>query len=71
MAFVDNIHSFEAGLVRRMRNSFDMARKAASQRRAYRKTLRELQALSPRELDDLGIHGSNIAEVARSAAYAD
>jgi len=39
-----------------------------AQHRAYRTTLSELQSLSARELDDLGIHPENIRDVARQAA---
>mgnify|MGYP002629677813 FL=1 len=38
-------------------------------RSVYRQTLMELQALSPRELDDLGLHDGMLPSVARQAAY--
>lgn len=37
--------------------------------RVYRETLRELQALSTRELDDLGLNASTLRSVALEAAY--
>ena len=40
-----------------------------ARRRIYNQTLFELQALSDRDLADLGMHRSTIAEVAREAAY--
>jgi uncharacterized protein YjiS (DUF1127 family) len=40
-----------------------------AQREAYLRTLRELHALGPRELDDLGIPRGDIARVAREAVY--
>ncbi len=44
--------------------------KAAQRRRAlYIRTLRELEALTDRELSDLGIARIQIADVARNAAY--
>ena len=44
--------------------------KQAFRRRAlYQRTLRELNALTDRELADLGIPSGMIAEVAREAAY--
>ena len=36
----------------------------------YRQTLRELEALSDRELTDLGLHRAMIEDVALEAAYA-
>ena len=44
-------------------------RQAAQRRAVYRRTLRELKALSVRELADLGLHPSIIEEVAREAAF--
>jgi len=35
----------------------------------YRQTMRELQALSPRELTDLGLNGSMLRSIAMEAAY--
>ena len=69
MAFADDIHRFETGLVHRMRASFDQARAAAGKRKLYRKTLAELDQLSQRELDDLGIARANIRDIAHGAAY--
>lgn len=44
--------------------------KAAQQRRAvYQRTLRELEALTDKDLTDLGISRIQIADVAREAAY--
>lgn len=44
--------------------------KEATRKRAlYRQTLRELNALSTRELNDLGIHKSMITRIALEAAY--
>lgn len=40
-----------------------------AQHRVYRTTLDELKALSERELADLGLHRSQLEDVARSAAY--
>ena len=44
-------------------------RASAAQRRAYSRTLRELQASSNRDLADLGFHYSEIPRIAREAAY--
>jgi uncharacterized protein YjiS (DUF1127 family) len=40
-----------------------------AQYRSYRRTLNELSALSDRDLTDMGLHRSNIPDVAREAAY--
>ncbi|MDJ0628797.1 MAG: DUF1127 domain-containing protein [Rhodobacter sp.] len=69
MAFVTDIQSFETGLIRRLRASFDDARAMAGKRRVFRTTLNELNALSERDLADLGISRENIRDVAREAAF--
>ncbi|MGR3503678.1 DUF1127 domain-containing protein [Pseudaestuariivita sp.] len=51
-----------AGLVERMRTAW-------TQYRVYRTTLNELQELSARELDDLGLHRSMLRQVAHETAY--
>ena len=44
--------------------------KQAFRRRAlYQQTLRELNALTEREMNDLGIYPAMISQVARAAAY--
>lgn len=40
-----------------------------AKRRAYRSTVRELSALSSRDLADMGIHRADIHTIARQAAY--
>ena len=44
-------------------------RDALERRRIYRQTVRELSALSTRELDDLGIHRAMITRIAMESAY--
>ena len=44
-------------------------RETITKRRTYRKTVRELQGLSNRDLADLGIHRSAIKSIAYEAAY--
>ncbi|MDF2140214.1 DUF1127 domain-containing protein [Paenirhodobacter sp. CAU 1674] len=65
MALVQDIRSVETGLS----GLFAGLSEALARRRVYRQTLRELQALSTRELSDLGIHRSMITRVAQEAAY--
>lgn len=47
----------------------DRTRVAIAQYRSYRHTLAELEALSNRELSDLGLSRASIRDVAREAAY--
>lgn len=68
MTLVDEIRGFETGLVRRMRASLDHARILAGKRRVYARTLNELNSLSARDLDDLGIHTADIPAIAKEAA---
>ncbi|MDZ4136098.1 MAG: DUF1127 domain-containing protein [Paracoccaceae bacterium] len=44
-------------------------KEAVRRRRVYTQTVRELNALSSRELNDLGIHRSMITRIALEAAY--
>lgn len=69
MAFTSDIKTYEAGLVERMRREFSRAREMAGKRRVYRQTLNELQGLSARDLDDLGIAPSQLRSVAYAAAF--
>ncbi len=55
-----------------LRNVFGIVatlRKSLEQHRAYRTTLNELQSLSKRELNDLGLNGSMLHTNAYEAAY--
>jgi uncharacterized protein YjiS (DUF1127 family) len=42
---------------------------ATQRRRVYQQTLTELNALSDRDLSDLGLHRAAIQSVAKAAAY--
>ena len=69
MAFIDGIQRFEHTLVERMRSSFEESRRQYRMRQAFRRTVDEMNALSERELDDLGLARGDIADVARKAVY--
>lgn len=69
MANVQDIRSIEAGIVQRIVALARDIQDAYQRRRVFNETLRELSALSGRELADLGIHRSMITRVAREAAY--
>lgn len=65
MALVTDIRSTDFGLSALVAT----AREALARRKVYRQTLRELKALSERELGDLGIHRSMLTRIALEAAY--
>ena len=65
MALVHDTRTAEFGIA----NLFAGIADAIARRKVYRQTLRELNALSTRELDDLGIHRSMVTRVAFEAAY--
>ncbi|RYH07686.1 DUF1127 domain-containing protein [Tropicimonas sp. IMCC6043] len=48
----------------------ESARRKVNQFRAYRRTLRELNEMSDREADDLGLNRSQFPEIARAAVDA-
>jgi uncharacterized protein YjiS (DUF1127 family) len=68
MAHVQNITpSFPSALVAQVEKLQGAVQRHLAQRAVYRATLRELQALSNRELADLGIHRSEISRIAQDA----
>ena len=69
MAFLTEITSKPFGFTAGMGSPFASLTKAIARRRAYYRTRSELNALSQRELDDLGIERSMITRLALEAAY--
>ncbi|QYK40694.1 MAG: DUF1127 domain-containing protein [Paracoccaceae bacterium] len=69
MAYVNDTRAATAGLADRLSAFVKTLREAARRRAIYRQTLRELNALSSRELADLGIHRTMITRIALEAAY--
>lgn len=69
MALANEILSIESGLLRRLSGLVSDFREARQRGRVFRQTLRELNALTNRELADLGIARSMITRVAYEAAY--
>lgn len=53
----------------RVANVFNSLRARRAQYNVYRTTVSELEALSARELDDLGINRGTIRAIAYKAAY--
>lgn len=69
MAYASGIHGGAAGLSERIGDLAGALRDRWRRFRLFRETLRELNALSDRDLADLGIHRSQIGAVAHEAAY--
>ncbi len=69
MAYVNTTRASSAGLAERIVGLVATARTGLAKRRMYVQTWRELNALTDRELADLGMHRALITEIAREAAY--
>lgn len=69
MAYITGNRTTTAPLGQRLAEIRNTALTAYSNWRTYRRTLDELQGLSIREMNDLGINPSMIERIAREAAY--
>lgn len=69
MAFVSIDKMYVTPLSHRIADVFANLRQDMANNRMYRRTLRELGALSDRELNDLGLCRSSIRDVAARAVY--
>ena len=69
MAYVNSTRVAQKGLLDRLADLKDSVLAAIRTRRLYAQTVAELNALSDRDLADLGISRLGIAEVAREAAF--
>ena len=69
MAFANSFGSVEHGLVDRLSHLMGSLVEKQRRRKVYRETIKELNALTGRELSDLGISRSAIRSVAFEAAY--
>lgn len=69
MAYVNSTPLARKGLADRLAVLRDAVLTAIAQRRTYARTVAELNALTDRELSDLGISRFSIPEIAREAAY--
>ena len=69
MAYVNSTPLARKGFADRLAVLRDAVLTAIAQRRTYARTVAELNALTDRELADLGISRFSIAEIAREAAY--
>ena len=69
MAYVNSTRSLNISIADRFGNLAKSVKLALHRRRLFNRTVRELSALSDRELADLGIHASMIRQIATEAAY--
>lgn len=56
-------------LIETLSNTLGALKAALARRAVYRRTVAELRALNDRDLADLGVHRSQIANLAHEAAY--
>ena len=68
MAYV-NSRSSTVSIADRFAALFKAGKENAERRRVYNQTVNELNALSDRDLADLGMSRGNIVAIAREAAY--
>lgn len=69
MAFASEIHALNVDITHRIAEKFKAVSARLDSYRVYRETLTELNSLSDRELQDIGIHYSMIKAIARETAY--
>ena len=69
MAYVNSSRALTISVLDRLGNIAKSVKLALHRRRLFNQTVRELNALTDRELADLGIHGSMIKDIAKQAAY--
>jgi len=69
MAYVQNTPHVGLNLTARIRDFVEGVKRAQARAREYSKTYSELQRLSDRELNDIGIRRCDIADIAREHAY--
>jgi uncharacterized protein YjiS (DUF1127 family) len=69
MAYVNSTRAASGSFQDRLTAVTRSIRAELLRRRMYSQTARELNALTDRELADLGIHRANIRQIAMQAAY--
>lgn len=69
MAYVNSSRAVRVTLADRIAALFTVAREAAARRAIYTQTVRELNALTDRDLHDLGLARADVPSIAREAAY--
>lgn len=72
MAYISNISAVKSGaLGLRLRNWTASIGQRLADHRMYVRTFRELEALSDRDLADMGLTRASLPEIARGAVYKD
>ena len=69
MAYVNTTRAANGSIADRLTAVVKSVKTAIARRRMYNQTYRELNELTERELNDLGIHRTMIARIATEAAY--
>ena len=69
MAYVNSSRSLNISISDRFSTIVKSVKLALHRRRLFNQTVRELNALSDRDLSDLGIHAAMIKDIAKQAAY--
>lgn len=69
MAYATQTSHNQGALAARIGDALETIRTRFERRRVYKRTLAELQSLSTRELEDLGLNRSALNRVAYQAAY--
>ena len=69
MAFVNTTRAAHPAFGDKFASLLDSVKTAMARRAIFRQTMRELRALSDKDLGDLGIHRSEIRRMAQEAAY--
>ncbi len=69
MTYVNSVNTIEIDFADRISSAFQGMFSNIAKARLARRTVRELSALSSRELEDLGLNRSMIKSVARQTAY--
>lgn len=69
MAYANTTRAGAPSVFDRIAAAVATVKAGAKRREVYRRTWRELDGLSERDLADLGIHRTQIREVAYEAAY--
>ena len=69
MAYVNTTRNGTLSFYDRLVTALGSLKASLAQRRVYSRTVYELSGLTDRELADLGMHRSMIADIAREAAY--